>query len=188
METAMKRAIITPYALDPAALAELKDWLGIATPGDDAQLVTLLSTALDYCEGFTGLMPLEQTCETILPVMSGWQALGTAPVQAITQVQGVPAEGARFALAVEAYALDLTADGAGRVRVISPGAAGRIAVRYIAGLAASWAGLPDALRHGVLRLAAHQYRAREGDELAAAALPPAAVAALWRPWRRLKLA
>ncbi len=183
----MKRAIITPYALAPAALTELKDWLEISNPADDTQLTALLRAAIEHCEDFTGLMPLEQTCEEVLPVQSGWQVLTTRPVQALTQVQGIPAEGARFALAVDAYAIDLTADGAGRVRVISPGAAGRVAVRYTAGLAASWTALPDALRHGILRLAASQYRARESDGLAAA-LPPAAVAALWRSWRRMKLA
>jgi len=184
----MKRAIITPHALAPAALAELKDWLGIAAPADDAQLAALLRAAIDHCEGFTGLMPLEQACEEVLPVTSGWQALAARPVQSITQVQGIPAEGARFALPVEAYAIDLDADGAGRLRVISTGAAGRVAVRYTAGLASGWATLPEALRHGILRLAAHQYRAREGDGLAASQVPPTAVAALWRPWRRLRLA
>lgn len=182
----MQRAIITPYTLTPAALSELKDWLGVSITADDAALTALLRAALELCESFTGIMPLIQTCEEVLPITSGWQELTTRPVQAITLVQGIPAEGARFALPVEAYALDLTADGAGRVRVINQGAAGRIAVRFSTGLAADWAGLPEALRHGVLRLAAHQFRSREGD--GAAPLPPAAVAALWRPWRRLRLA
>ena len=133
-------------------------------------------------------MPLEQACEEILPVTVAWQSLATMPVQAITALQGIPAEGARFALPVDGYAIDLTADSAGRVRVINPGIAGRIAVRFTAGLAQDWAALPEALRHGVLRLAAHQYRSREADGLAASALPPAAVAALWRPWRRIRLA
>jgi uncharacterized phiE125 gp8 family phage protein len=186
METAMQRAIITPYSLAPAALAELKDWLGISVSADDAALTTLLRTSLDLCESFTGTMPLVQTCEEILPITSVWQELTTRPAQAITAVQGIPAEGARFTLPVSDYALDLTADGAGRVRVISQGAAGRIAVRFSAGLAADWTALPEALRHGVLRLAAHQYRNREGD--GAGPLPPAAVAALWRPWRRLRVA
>ena len=39
---------------------------------------------------------------------------------------------------------------------------------------------------GVLRLAAHQHRERESE--GAAPLPTAAVAALWRPWRRLRMA
>lgn len=183
----MMRAIITPHALAPAALAELKDWLGIASLADDPQLSGLLRTAIAHCEDFTGLMPLEQVCEEVLPVCSGWQSLTSRPVQAITQVLGIPAEGARFALPAEAYAIDLSADGTGRVRIISPGSAGRVAVRHTAGLASAWTALPEALRHGILRLAASQYRAREADGLAAA-VPPAAVAALWRPWRRMKLA
>ena len=88
--------------------------------------------------------------------------------------------------AVARATLELDADGGGRVLISNPGAAGRVAVRLTAGLAADWPSLPEALRHGVLRLAAFQYREREGDR--ASALPPAAVAALWRPWRRLRLA
>lgn len=182
----MKRAIVTPAVLAPAALSELKDWLGITTTGDDAQLTMLLRAALDMCEAFTGTMPLQQDCEELLPVSSAWQAIGTRPVEAITAVDGLPAEGARFALPVQNYAIELDADGGGRVLVTNSGAAGRIAVRFTAGLAADWASLPDGLRHGVLRLAAFQYRERDSE--AASALPPAAVAALWRPWRRLRLA
>ncbi len=183
----MKRAIITPAVLPPAALAELKDWLGITTSADDAQLFALLQASLDLCEDFTGLMPVQQACEEVLPASADWQALGTRPVQAITALAGIPAEGARFALAVGAYEIELDADGAGLVRVTNQGSAGRVAVSFTAGIAADWASMPEALRHGVLRLAAHQYRGRE-DGAASLAMPPAAVAALWRPWRRLRLA
>ncbi|HOB13727.1 MAG TPA: phage head-tail connector protein [Novosphingobium sp.] len=182
----MKRAIVTPAALAPAALSELKDWLGITTTSDDAQLTALLRAALEACEDFTGIMPLQQDCEEVLPASSAWQVLRTRPVQAITGLEGIPAEGARFALPNANYAIELDADGGGRVLISNPGAAGRVAVRLTAGLAADWPSLPEALRHGVLRLAAFQYREREGDR--ASALPPAAVAALWRPWRRLRLA
>lgn len=183
----MKRAIVTPATLAPAALAELKDWLGITTAGDDAQLAALLAMALELCEDFTGTMPLQQVCEEVLPATPAWTALATRPVQAIVAVQGVPGTGAPFALPTGDYRIELDADGGGRVAVVNPGSATRIAVRLTAGLAADWTALPAALRHGVLRLAAHQYRQREGDG-APAACPPAAVAALWRPWRRLRLA
>lgn len=182
----MKRVIITPAALAPAALAELKDWLGITVPADDAQLAALLRMGLDLCEDFTGTMPLQQVCEEVLPATGEWTRLTTRPVQAITSVQGVPAEGPRFALPAGDYRIELDADGGGRVGTLHPGIAGRVAVRFNAGLAADWSALPEALRHGVLRLAAHQYRLREGEDQTA--LPPAAVAALWRPWRRLRLA
>jgi uncharacterized phiE125 gp8 family phage protein len=182
----MKRAIVTPAVLAAGALSELKDWLGITTTGDDGQLSGLLRSALELCEDFTGTMPLQQVCEELLPACSGWQTLRTRPVQAITGADGWPAEGARFALPAADYAIELDADGGGRVLIGNPGAAGRIAVRFTAGLAPDWASLPEALRHGMLRLAAFQYRLREGD--GPSQLPPAAVAALWRPWRRLRLA
>lgn len=50
--------------------------------------------------------------------------------------------------------------------------------------AADWSELDEALRHGLIRFAAHQYRERDGG--GASALP-AAVAALWRPYRMVRL-
>ena len=182
----MKRQIVTPPALPPAALAELKQWLGITTAADDAPLTGLLRMALDMCEGFTGTMPIASECEEVLPLTGGWRMLGARPVQSITDVLGVQSDGERFALPGDAYAIELDADGTGRLLVSAPGTARRIAVRFTAGLAESWEDLPEALRHGIMRLAAHQHREREDS--GAGPLPPAAVAALWRPWRRMRLA
>ena len=50
----------------------------------------------------------------------------------------------------------------------------------------TWADLPESLRHGVVRLAAHHFRQRESDSTLL--MPPAAIAALWRPWRRMRVA
>ena len=182
----MRRAIITPAVLAGAALDELKEWLAITTPRDDAALTQLLRAALEMCEAFTGQMPLAAQCEEVLPARPCWQALATRPIQAIAGVDGIPAEGARFALAVADYAIELEADGGAMVRVIRAGTATRVAVRFTAGMAAEWADLPDGLRHGVIRLAAHHYRQRELEP--ASPVPPAAVAALWRPWRQMRLA
>lgn len=181
----MKRAILAPADLGGAALGELKDWLAITTDGEDASLTALLAAALEACEAFTGTMPIAQTVEEILPVRRDWQPLATRPVQAVTGMDGIPAEGPRFALVADAFEIDIDADGTGRIRVARPGAAGRVAVRSLAGLAPGWGSLPDGLRHGILRLAAHLYRERDG---AAWDMLPAAITALWRPWRRMRLA
>lgn len=180
----MNRVILTPAVLSGAALAELRQWLGITTTGDDSPLLSLLTTALDVCEGFTGKMPLEAECEEVLPARSGWHILTTRPVMAIAGVEIIAADGSRSALDASAYDIDLDADGAGRIRLPDTGA--RVAVRFTAGLAADWTDLPESLRHGLIRLAAHQHRERETE--GAAPLPPASVAALWRPWRRMHLA
>ncbi len=181
----MKRVILTPATLPAPALAELKQWLGITTGGDDAPLTALLSAALETCEAFTGTLPVEAECEEMLPARAGWHRLATRPVLAIAAVETIAADGARSALASGSWEADLGADGTGRVRLPSPGMASRVAVRFTAGLAPDWNALPEGLRHGIVRLAAHQHRER--DTTGSAPLPPASVAALWRPWRRMRL-
>ena len=182
----MTRAIVTPAVLAPAALAEVKQWLGITTARDDAPLTALLRSGLDICEAFTGTMPLSCVCEEVLPAVPDWQVLGTRPVQAITAVSALAPDNGRTLLAAAAYAVELEADGSGKVLVMEPGEAQRLVVRFTAGIAPDWTSLPEAMRQGLVRLAAHQHREREGS--GAAPLPPASVAALWRPWRRMRLA
>jgi uncharacterized phiE125 gp8 family phage protein len=177
----MRRTIITPAVLPSAALAELKQWLGITVAADDVSLAHLLAAALETCESFTGRMPLVQTCREALAPQSGWQMLATRPVVSVLAVER--SDGT--ALDADAYALELEADGSARVRLFAS-EPGRMMVRFTAGLAPSWGELPEALRHGVIRLAAHQHREREGS--GAAPIPPASVVALWRPWRRVRLA
>lgn len=179
------RAILVQPALAPGALTELKNWLAISSTREDAALLGLLAAAVGMCEAFTRQMPLACECEEVLAANREWQCLATNPVQAITDVQAIATSGTRTPLAVGDYAIDLTADGSARVRLLAPTVSGRIAVRFSAGLAPDWETLPAALRHGIIRLAAYNYRQREseGDK----PVPPAAVAALWSPWRRYRL-
>ncbi len=183
----MMRAIVAPPAVASAALSELKAWLGITRTADDGELASLMRTAFDVCEGFTGTMPLQSGCEDVLEASGEWQVLSARPVTAITAMAGLSVAGVRTALAASDYELDIAADGTGRVRLRRPIDQTRVVVTYVAGLASDWTALPDAIRPGVIRLAAHQHRMRD-DEKKAATLPPAVVAALWRPWRRMRLA
>ncbi len=182
----MQRVILSPATLPSSALAELKQWLGITTTRDDAPLSALLRAALQTCEAFTGRAPIEMQCEEVLRAETGWQSLATRPVTAITALDGLTAQAERFILTPGTYDFELDADGRGRVRLTQPGAAVNLAVRFTAGIADQWDDLPDGLRHGMMRLAAHQHRERDGQ--GAAPIPPASVAALWRPWRRMRLA
>ena len=177
----MRRTIIAPAVLPAAALAELKQWLGISVSADDAPLTRLLAVAMEACEGFTGRMPLAQTCEEALLAQGGWQRLATRPVTAVLAVRRIDGT----ALPADAYALELDADGSARVRLFAAEPP-RTTMRFTAGLAATWEALPESLRHGIVRLAAHQHRERENA--GGAPLPPASVVALWRPWRRVRLA
>ncbi|MCB2065810.1 MAG: phage head-tail connector protein [Erythrobacter sp.] len=182
----MRRLVVVPPVLAAEALDELKQWLAVTTTRDDAALVALLRAALETCEGYTRAMPLVAGCEEVLPASYEWMPLATAPVVAITNVEAMASDGTRAALPVDHYLIDITADGCGRLRLLRAVAETRLVVTFEAGIAPGWASLPQGLRHGVLRLAAHNYREREAGE--GKVHPPAAVAALWQPWRRMRLA
>lgn len=173
-----------PVAIAPLALAEVKMHLNITRNADDAMLTGYLRTAAALCEQFIGRSLLQRPHREALAVAREWQTLGAQPVVAITGVTGVTADGSRLALASDAYAITITPQGTGQVRVLRPGSASHIDVHYIAGIAAHWGELPEPLRQGIVRLAAHVHLARDGDGEAA---PPTAVSALWRPWRVVRL-
>jgi len=173
-----------PFPAEALAAARdaAKAHLRIANDDEDALIEGLAASALALCETFTGRAAIVRDWTATLPAARDWHALETAPVLAIAGVEGLPAEGAAFALPAGSYAVDIDAAGEGWVRVTAPGAAGRVRVGFSAGLAASWDALPAPIRHGVVLLIAHLFDARGGDSA-----PPAAVAALWRPWRRMRL-
>lgn len=171
-----------------ASLDELKAYLRVTGTSEDIFLDRLLGAASGQCERFTGQALVRRNFDDMVPVEAGWTRLGQAPVSAITQVMGVPAEGAAFVLPVDAYAIDIDADGEGWVRIDRAGAAGRARVSYQAGLAGAAEWVPEPLRSGIVRLAAEAYWRREaGTGAAAGSTLPATVTALWRPWRRMRL-
>ena len=171
-------AMETPPAA--VALDEVKAFLRVATGDEDALIAGFVCSASAACEAFTGLALVAREVREIV-VPGAWRRLGATPVQAIEEVSAIASDGTEATLPAESYRIDIDAAGDGWVRV--PSAERRARVRYSAGLAADWNGLPEPLRHGIVRLAAHLYAVRgEG-----AASPPACVAALWRPWRRMRL-
>lgn len=180
-------------ALEPGALAaplaELKAYLRIAIGDEDALLAGFLRSAAALCEQFVGQWLIAREAEEVIAVPDRtpmpWRRLGARPVGAILSVTGMPGEGAAFALAADAYAVDIDGNGDGWVKVGAPGAATRIKVRYRAGLAEAMNGLPEPIRQGIVRLAAEHYARRDGN--GGDGDPPAAVAALWRPYRRMRL-
>lgn len=145
-----------------AAAAAAADYLRLGEA--DAVLGRAAATALALGEAFCGQRLVVRGFEQTLVAAPGWQRLAELPVRAIT----APAAGA---------GIDIDGHGIGWVR---SGAA--VTVAYSAGLAASWDLLGAPLQQGVVLLAAHLSEHRDGR-----VEPPAAVAALWRPYRRMRL-
>jgi uncharacterized phiE125 gp8 family phage protein len=174
-----------PGATPPAITTqEAKAYLRIETDIEDELIAGLILVATGLCEAFTGQALVVREFREIVPARPDWRRLARTPVRAIGGVEGLPAEGAAFALPVDGYAVDIDANGDGWVRVLQPGAAGRAIVTYDAGMAEAAAEVPEPMRQGIVRLVAHMFAYRDAaDE----GRPPAMVAALWRPWRRVRL-
>jgi uncharacterized phiE125 gp8 family phage protein len=160
-----------------AAVAAVKALVRSGGAGEDALIAVLVGEALDLAERFTGQVLIARGLTERIAADGIWRRLTATPVLAITGV--AEADGA--VLAAGGYAVDIDADGDGWVRV--SGAARIVSVSLTAGLAADWVSLPGAISGGIVRLAAHRFDARGED-----GAPPAAVSALWRPYRRLRLA
>jgi uncharacterized phiE125 gp8 family phage protein len=163
---------------------ELKSWLRIVGSDEDALLAALIRSASDLCEQFTRLALIERDALQTLPARPAWARLEQGPVRAILGVSALSGAGEPTPLAAGDHAVDIDAAGEGWVRVLRSGGARRVLVAYRAGLGADWNAVPEPLRHGILRLAAHLYAHRDRDDGGA---PPAAVAALWLPYRKLRL-
>lgn len=159
------------------AVAAVKALLRVNASDEDTLIAAFAETALGLAEQFLGRVTVARALREVLPATPVWQSLGAAPVRSIAAVErgdGTPIAAGRFAV-------DIDAAGDGWVRVTDAGVR-LAAVRFTAGMADDWMGLPVPLRQGVAMLAAYLFDARD-----TATPPPAAVTALWRPFRRIAL-
>ena len=158
-----------------SAVAAVKARLRIASADEDALIAAFAESALGLAEQITGQATVARPMVQAVTGIGGWMRLGVRPVAQIAAVddaQGNP-------LPVGDYAIDIDDDGIGWVRLAT---GVRARVGFTAGLADGWEGLPAALRDGAAMLAAHLFDDRTGG-----APVPAAVTALWRPFRTMRL-
>lgn len=157
-----------PSAAIAGAVVAAKGVLRLEGSGEDALLVRLCGAALLLAEAFTGQRLIVRAFIDLVAADGGWHRLTAEPVTALVG---------------DGFAVDIDAQGVGWVRApATSDSGGVVSVDYSAGLAATWEALPAALAQGVALLAAHLFEHREGD-----AVPPSAIAALWRPWRRVRI-
>ena len=179
----VEEAAVTPA--DATALrVSAKAYLRIGHAEDDSPTQEAALAAFNLCEAFIGQLLIARNCTEIIEASGTWVRLRRSPVAAITAVDQILEEGTPSPLAADLYAMDIDVTGDGWVRVAGNGVFKRARVHYRAGLAADWESAPAGLRQGVVRLAAHLFAQRDAG---AASAPPAAVTALWRPWRRVRL-
>jgi uncharacterized phiE125 gp8 family phage protein len=161
------------------AVAAVRDYLRLDGDGDSAVIGSLVLSAIAQCERFIGAVLIEREMVETLEETTDWSALSAWPVTAVTGVAtagGVP-------LTIGTYETDIGSTGRGRLRVTAA-LSQRLRVAYRAGLATAWTGLAEPVRHGIVRLVAHHYEARDRIDESGA---PDVVLALWRGARRMHL-
>lgn len=163
-------------------LAEAQAFMRIETGEEEALLAGLIRTASALCEAFLGQAVIVREFSEEVTAGAEWRRLTVTPVKEIGTVEAVVLDGTAEPLASSAYAVDIDSSGDGWIRAAgSP--VGRVRVSGTAGMAGDTNQVPEPIRQGVLRLVAHLFSARDGD----GGEPPAAVTALWRPYRRMRL-
>lgn len=164
------------------SMAEAQAYARVETGEEEALLAALVRTASALCESFTGQVLVARAFEEVLPASGQWQRLALTPVRSIGEVARVAADGTPTVIPSGEYEVDIDSQGNGWVRMTN-GGDGQLRIRGEAGIAAEPNHVPEPLRQGILRLVAHLFATRDG----AGGEPPAAVTALWRPYRRIRL-
>jgi len=165
-------------------LSEAQAYVRIETGEEEALVAGLIRTASALCEAFINQVVIARPFQCELPASGCWERLPVTPVRAISDVSGLDSSGAATALPSGGFMVDMDFNGDGWVRTPPAGGISRVQVSGTAGIASDENGVPEPIRQGVLRLVSHLFTARDGE----GGEVPAAVTALWRPYRRMRLA
>lgn len=167
----------------PVDLNEARSWLRLGATVDDAVVAQLVRAATNICEAFIGQWLIVRAADETLPLDGRAIRLGARPVRMVDAVTLLVADGGALPRGEDAYRVSIARDGTASVAVHDRGDAVYARIEYHAGMAAQANAIPEAIRQGIVRMTQHLHDARDGG----GAAPPAAIAALWQPWRRLTL-
>lgn len=183
---------LDPPAAEPVNLAEAKEFLRIASAGEDNLVAQMISGARARIEEAVGLALISRTLRVVL---HEWPA-----VMRVRRSITLPVRPADELVAVRVMQGGVETDVADRFRLM-PGRAARltwvsgalahpdaftqIEVDYVAGFGEAAEDVADSLRLAVRQMVGHAYRARY-TEGGAEPFPPD-VAAMVAPWRRVRL-
>jgi len=185
----MALQLVTPPAVEPVELAEMKMHLRVEHSAEDALILVLIQAAREWCEEFTSRSFITRTWELRLDAWpeERYIELPRPPLQGVTWVKYVDENGVEHTLDASTYVVDAVSV-PGRVVLVNNASwpsvalfpAGAVRVRYTAGYGSNPSDVPEMARHAVRLLAAHWYENRENSSPAQLReIPMAAEMLLW---------
>lgn len=166
----------------PAAmLEELKAYLRLEDGREDALLAGLLRAATEAVEAMLGQLLLEREAEELSVVKDGALTVRAEPAKGLVSAL---VAGEAAPLGPEQFRWAPTASGRGRALVSGLVDGTEVSVRYWAGLAVDWNGIPEVLRLAVIRIAAHFHSHRDAADGPGM---PAGIERMLAPWKARRL-
>lgn len=192
--------LVTAPAANPITLTEVKAQLDISYSDKDTYLTSLITAAVSYLDGWTGILGrclVEQTWRQDYDYFYRVFDLPLAPVIAITSVKYDDASAVEQTVSASNYELVTRSDGSSFVRMIDdfsvpsidPESGPSVRITYTVGYPQSGGSstVPAAIKQAMLLLIRHWFDNPSAVVVGVSAQPmPMAVDALLAPWRRVR--
>jgi uncharacterized phiE125 gp8 family phage protein len=159
-----KYTVVTPPAVEPITLAELKAQARVDFSDNDTALQRYATLARQYVETTTDKALITQTLRLSMDALPSVIYLKKTPVASITGITYINLNGNEQTLSPSLYEVDLLSL-VPRIKPIDgvawPSTPSNtfnvVNVTFVAGYGASSSSVPEALRHAMLLLATHWY-------------------------------
>ena len=176
----MTLARITPPAVEPVTLADMKQHLRVTHDSEDALITSLVKAAREEVEQATGLAMISQVWRLYLDCwpLSQIVLLQRAPVISVEIITVYNSAGTPSVQSLVGFVLDRASRPARLAIPNVPTEPGKvlngIEIDFTAGFGATGVDVPDGLKRAIMLLAAHWYefRGAESFERDSAAWPP----------------
>ncbi len=162
----MPRALVTPPAAEPVTLSEAKAHLRVTATDDDSSITAQIAAARVWAEDFTQRALITQTWDLKLDAFADEMEIPLPPLQSVTSVKYLDADGAEQTLAATEYTVDTAAE-RGLVRLAYGKAwpatraqANAVTIRFVAGYAGA-AAVPGTIKAACLLVIGELYARRE---------------------------
>lgn len=187
----MAANLITPPAIEPVTLQEVKDHLRITVADDDTVLTFLITSAREHIEDMLSRALITQTWELVLDRFPDCIELPYPPLQSVQSILYIDEEGFQQTLAPSVYTADAKRD-PGRIvpaygqqwpstrREINA-----VAITYKAGYGDFEIDVPGPIRSALLLMIGHLYENREATAPFQITTLPHGVDRLLSPYRMI---